>query len=245
MMSPPNMMDVLWFHRESWHRWQEHLNAGRPRSMKSACPGLALRVLPSTFMHLNFSSSINLSSHTPSSFSSLASSRPNTPPSAQPFIFSYYNSGNRVLSARQSVPWSRLYPPGCSASAANPLSKGQEGPSLARCLMGSDSSVFWDYARWKGGHSSPGGLCHCLLLTRQLFKDLTTPMDGVKGKNPEVTSVYRRCPWMYGSTSTRGPVLSRSLRSHVIPPVVMVEDIFTASDEQQSKSITCGSSREQ
>lgn len=33
------------------------------------------------------------------------------------------------------------------ASAANLLSKGQEGPSLARCLMGSDSSVFWDYTR--------------------------------------------------------------------------------------------------
>lgn len=26
--------------------------------------------------------------------------------------------------------------------------------------MGSDSSVFWDYARWKGGHSSTDGLCH-------------------------------------------------------------------------------------
>lgn len=31
--------------------------------------------------------------------------------------------------------------------SANPLTKGQEGPSLAQCLMGSDSSVFWDYTR--------------------------------------------------------------------------------------------------
>lgn len=54
--------------------------------------------------HLNFTSSINLSSHptpffcTPPSLP-LTGSLPNSPPSAQLFIFSYYNSGNRVLSA--------------------------------------------------------------------------------------------------------------------------------------------------
>lgn len=60
--------------------------------------------------HLNFTSSINLSSHplpflcTPPSLLPLTSSLPNSPPSAQLFIFSYYNSGNRVLSAWQSIP---------------------------------------------------------------------------------------------------------------------------------------------
>lgn len=55
-----------------------------------------------------------------------------------------------------------VHPLCCSATAANLLCKGQEGPSLARCLMGSDSSVFWDYSHWKGGHSSTGGFCHSM-----------------------------------------------------------------------------------
>lgn len=32
----------------------------------------------------------------------------------------------------------------CAAPATELFSKGQEGPSLAQCLMGCDSSVFWD-----------------------------------------------------------------------------------------------------
>lgn len=58
---------------------------------------------------LNFTSSINLSSRSPRFFCTpsltpLCSSLPNSPLSAQLFIFSYYNSGNRVLSAWQSIP---------------------------------------------------------------------------------------------------------------------------------------------
>lgn len=110
-----------------------------------------------SWRHLNSSSSLSLCRPLVLSLCSsslaLRSSLPNWPPSAQLFICSYYNSGNRALSG--SAPLKRARP----ASAANLLSKGQEGPSLARCLMGSDSSVFWDYTIWKGGHSSSGSLC--------------------------------------------------------------------------------------
>lgn len=73
--------------------------------------------------------------------SSLPPSLLNFPPSAQPFIFSFYNSGSSgAVSLTAPPPTQPLHP------SANPLTKGQEGPSLAWCLMGSDSSVFWDYA---------------------------------------------------------------------------------------------------
>lgn len=87
----------------------------------------------------------------------LPPSLPNFPPSAQLFIFSFYNSGSSsAVSLTVPPPHTLIHPP--THPSANPLTKGQEGPSLAQCLMGSDSSVFWDYARWKGGHSIVGGL---------------------------------------------------------------------------------------
>ena len=119
--------------------------------------------------HLNFTSSINLSSRPPFFLCPPASLPHASPPAPYQTPLRQHNSLFSLTTTvaieccqpdspsplRQALP-----PPGCPASAANPLSKGQEGPSLAQCLMGSDSSVFWDYARWKGGHSSTDGLCH-------------------------------------------------------------------------------------
>lgn len=75
--------------------------------------------------------------------SSIPPSLPNFPLSAQLFICSCYNSGSRSA-VSLTVPPTQTHPP--THPSANPLTKGQEGPSLAQCLMGSDSSVFWDYA---------------------------------------------------------------------------------------------------
>lgn len=93
---------VHWKTWSMWKTWRPDLT--NPHFEEESYSWLFSRVSSQR----NFTSSINLSSHptpffcTPPSLP-LTSSLPNSPPSAQLFIFSYYNSGNRVLSAWQSI----------------------------------------------------------------------------------------------------------------------------------------------
>lgn len=68
------------------------------------------------------------------------------------------------------------------------FSKGQVGPSLAWCLMGSDSRVFWDYSSWKARHSNTGCFCHntatVCFLPDSCSKRSCSPHVCCEGKDP-------------------------------------------------------------
>lgn len=109
---------------------------------------------------MSFTSSMNLSSH-PLLFLCTPPSPYQTPLRQHNSLFSLTTTvAIECCQTDSPSTLKQALPTGCRASAANPFTKGQEGPSLAQCLMGSDSSVFWDYACWKAGHSRIGSFCH-------------------------------------------------------------------------------------
>lgn len=107
-----------------------------------------------------------------------------------------------------------------AVEACQPDSPPPAGPVPELCLMGSDSSVFWDYSFWKGG----GTFQHRWLLSKHsrclLFgKTAVQSFVGTKGPNPEVISVYLGCA--SGSGVPQGPrflfkVANWCLPSHLI-----------------------------
>lgn len=117
------------------------------------------------------------------------------PSSSQPFIFSHCSDGGRGPSAWQSIPHPALIL----------LRNGQVGLSLAWCLMGSDSRVFWDYSSWKARHSNTGCFCHntatVCFLPDSCSKRSCSPHVCCEGKEPRgnfcLLRVKRRLlpPW--------------------------------------------------